>query len=173
MVKINKLLITLALIFAITFAGCSSQNNEDLNKTNSEDSKNNSTENIVQIQKEEVQIQKEDATKSETQIQEEKLTQLIADGVHTEDVSYISPGGNENFKLTLEIKENVVENVEIIQSTPISEVGKKKVASANAQLQTLLVGKSLDEVEIPTIIVSGASLTSKAFNEKLNELKAN
>jgi len=166
MVKINKLLIALALIFAITFTGCSSQNQADLNKTNSEDSKSNTVETSVLIQKEE-------GNKSETQIQEEKLTQLIADGTYLEDVSYTSPGGSENFKLTLEINQNIVEKVEIVTSTPISEVGKKKVASVNVQLQTLLVGKSLDDVVIPTIIVSGASLTSKAFNEKLNELKAN
>lgn len=166
MVKTNKLLIALALIFAITFAGCSSQNQADLSKNNSEDSKINLTENAVQIQKEE-------ANKSETQIQEEKLAQLIADGVYLEDISYSSPGGSENFKLTLEINENIVKKVEIVTSTPISEVGKKKVAIVNTELQTLLVGKSLDDVIIPTVIVSGASLTSKAFNEKLNELKVN
>lgn len=153
----NKVLITLALIFTVIFAGCSSDKGASLTKTNSEDSS--------------VQILKEDAAKSETQLQEEKLTQIIADGTYSEDISYSSPGGTDTFKLNMVVKDDKIESLSL-DVVKAHEVSANFISNTNKELQTLVVGKSLSEIKIPTI-VSGASLTTKAFNDKLTQLKTN
>lgn len=157
MKSISKLLIAITLILALFFAGCSSQNSADLKKSNSTDSS--------------VQIQKEDGAKSEAQISQEKLTQIIADGTYSEPINYQSPGGSNDFVLNMVIKDNIVSSIslDVIKADDIS---KSKILNTNKELQTLLVGKSLSEVKIPVVIVSGASLTSKAVNDKLNQLES-
>ena len=147
--KIIILILTTFLIGAI-FSSCSS--NEDVNKTT-----------------ETVEIQKEEADKTETQIQEEKLNFMISDGIYTEEVKYTSPGGEDTFEINLEIEDEVIKKFDLVVVGELSEISVKKITGVHDELQTLAVGKKISEIDLPDII-SGASLTTKALNSKLNEM---
>ena len=146
----KKIIISLILILTITFAACSSSNESEGKNT-------------------QIEVQKEEGDKSEEQIQQEKLLLLIDDGIYSEEFSYINPKNlTDKVNLNMEIKDEVIVllNLEVIEA---HEFSQKHIANVNEELQTLAVGKKISEVEFPQVI-AGASLTSKAFKEKLSEL---
>lgn len=144
-----KVIISLVLMFAVIFSGCSSQGE-------------NISDNAVELKKEE-------ADKSDAQLQQEKLGYVIIDGVYNEQIDYKTPAGEEMFELNLEIENQVITLIQIeIDEKKYHETSVKKTNQVNEKLQELVLGKDISEIEIP--IVSGASLTSKALRSKFEEI---
>ena len=97
---------------------------------------------------------------------------MIADGVYTEEITYLAPSNTTDIlTLNMEVKDNVVHSLSL-EAVEVHMYSEGHINNVNEELQTLVVGKNLNDVEIPEII-SGASLTTKAFNEKLNEISNN
>jgi len=153
--NINKIIVGLLLIFAIIFTGCSQNNYDDNNRDTLTD--------VNSI------MQKEEGNKSDLQISQEKLLNIISDGLYNESIDYESPGGFDKVNLNLEIKENKVISVNL-ESVKVSEISKNFIDNFNREIQKEIIGKSLSDIKMPSVI-SGASLTTKAFNSKIEELK--
>lgn len=84
-------------------------------------------------------------------------------------VTYPSPGGEEtnNFKITLQEDTVTAVSVEVLTEIDASIVYQKKFATA---LPKLLIGKKISQINDLNVI-SGASLTTTAFNQALSKLK--
>lgn len=84
-------------------------------------------------------------------------------------VTYPSPGGeeNNNFKITLQNDTVTAVTVDVLTEIDASIVYQKKFA---AELPKLLVGKKISQIS-DLDVISGASLTTAAFNEALGKLK--
>ena len=82
--------------------------------------------------------------------------------------SYISPGGLEKFNLSLDLSNGVITSADF-------EGGSQDLTGQNFQSQfsqgfkQYVVGKNIDEVSLG--VVSGASLTSRAFMLALESIK--
>ena len=154
----KSLLISLMILVGLLFAGCSSKV---------------VPEEEVKVETVEVaEIEKEAPEKSEEEVQLEKLGMMIADGVYTEEITYLAPSNTTDIlTLNMEVKDNVVHSLSL-EAVEVHMYSEGHINNVNEELQTLVVGKNLNDVEIPEII-SGASLTTKAFNEKLNEISNN
>lgn len=113
---------------------------------------------------------REDPVTPDAVKEEQKLAQIMEDGTYVEDVSYDSPAGVEQFKFTLTVENDVVEaaNIEIIKG---SSTARNFVSKIDKELQTLMVGKSIDEISLPKRI-SGSSLTSAAVAKQFEQWKA-
>ncbi len=91
------------------------------------------------------------------------------DGAYSATGEYISPGGPEEVKLTLTLKDGTItDSVFTAQSErPISQKFQKEFS---AGYKEYVIGKKIDEVQITK--VSGSSLTPKGFNDALAKIKA-
>lgn len=90
------------------------------------------------------------------------------DGTYTQTGDYVSPGGPETVEVTVTLAGGKVSDVTFTgQATrPIS---KEKQADFAANYKAMVIGKSIDEVELTK--VSGSSLTPKGFNDAIEKIK--
>lgn len=113
-----------------------------------------------------------DQLKSLTNTQQVKKADsdwLKAGNTFQTTVNYESPGGQEINKFHITLEGGVITNVEIEVFTEIDASIRYQQQFAK-ELPPLLIGKKLSDI---TVIdkVSGASLTTKAFNDALLKLK--
>ncbi len=111
-----------------------------------------------------------DANKSVAQKQQEVIVNAIADGTYIDNVSYISPGGKDLISITVDVENDVVTKVNIREITA-DETSQSYIYAVNKELQTLVVGKKITELNLPTQI-SGSSLTTRAFKQHITRLIA-
>jgi uncharacterized protein with FMN-binding domain len=90
------------------------------------------------------------------------------DGQYEATGSYTSPAGPEEVKITLTLKDGVVEATEFegMAENPISVKLQGQFASG---YEALVVGKNIDEIQLDK--VSGSSLTPKGFNDAVSKIK--
>lgn len=110
---------------------------------------------------------------SDTSIRPERMgtmmkASLYKDGTYTQIGDYVSPGGPETIEVTVTLDNGKISDVEFVgQATrPIS---KEKQADFAANYKPMVIGKSIDEVNLSK--VSGSSLTPKGFNDALEKIK--
>jgi len=94
---------------------------------------------------------------------------VVNGNLYTTAIKYNSPGGREENKFVLTVKDGVIKTakVEVMTKVDASIMYQKRFA---VELPKLIVGKKISE--IPNLdVVSGASLTTEAFNKALKSLK--
>lgn len=90
------------------------------------------------------------------------------DGTYTVSDTYPSPGGIEDIKVVLTVKDNTVSAVEVTQ-----EANQRESAEYQGRFQegykSKVIGKALSSLSLSRS--SGASLTTNAFNDALEEIR--
>ncbi len=89
-------------------------------------------------------------------------------GVYTLTQTYASPGGNEQFGLSMTISGDKVVSATFTPK-PVSPTGQMFQGKFSTDFKQYVVGKNVDEVSIS--VISGASLTSAAFMKALASIK--
>lgn len=93
---------------------------------------------------------------------------VYKDGTYTVNDTYPSPGGEEDIKVMLTLKDNKVTAVEVTQ-----EANQAESAEYQGQFQegykARVIGKAIDTLELNR--VSGSSLTTQAFDEALEQIR--
>jgi len=91
-----------------------------------------------------------------------------ADGSYTAEGTYQTPEGPETITVTLTIASDAVTDVEVT-GEPTRRESRQYQAEFIGGIDDLVVGKSLDEVEVDR--VAGSSLTSGGFNAAVEEIR--
>ena len=99
----------------------------------------------------------------------EVITNKYKNGEFSENIKYDSPGGSEDLGVNIKIENDVVVSLSIIEGAhhPKSKQYQKAFIDG---VEGKVVGKNLDEVSPSTI--SGASLTTNAFNLMIRQIKS-
>lgn len=89
-------------------------------------------------------------------------------GTYTASGTYNSPGGNESLDVTVTLEDDTITSVDIAPGAnhPTSVQFQDSFISGIAEL---VVGVSLDDADVD--FVAGSSLTSRGFNQALDEIK--
>ncbi len=90
------------------------------------------------------------------------------DGSYTAEGTYQTPEGPETITVTLTIASDAVTDVEVT-GEPTRRESRQYQAEFIGGIDDLVVGKSLDEVEVDR--VAGSSLTSGGFNAAVEEIR--
>lgn len=143
--KFFSVVLLLVLGLGLVFSGCSNSDADTGSEVQSD------------VQKDSVQ---EEGLK-----QESDLKQMIEDGDYSYDVDYNHPAGLTPMKLDFAVENGVVTSFGV-SSTQDS----KWVKEYNENVQELVVGKKVDEVDLPHR-VSGSSLTAGAVKQKFDKLR--
>lgn len=90
------------------------------------------------------------------------------DGTYTSVGSYVSPGGEEQVGLAIDLKDGIVTNAQLdrLAERPTSVFFQEQFDSG---FKELVVGKSIDEISLD--VVAGSSLTPIGFNDALQKIK--
>ncbi|QLD10660.1 FMN-binding protein [Microbacterium oleivorans] len=91
-----------------------------------------------------------------------------ADGSYTAEGTYQTPEGPETITVTLTIASDAVTDVEVT-GEPTRRESRQYQAEFIGGIDDLVIGKSLDEVEVDR--VAGSSLTSGGFNAAVEEIR--
>ena len=119
---------------------------------------------------EESKLQREDdQSKSVEERQLDTLNQLIQDGAYIEDVTYQTPAGSETLEVMFQIKDDIIEKIEFNLKGEAHKISLEKTTASEEALKSLLIGKNLNDVELPTAI-AGSSLTTTAFKKHVQDL---
>jgi hypothetical protein len=90
------------------------------------------------------------------------------DGTYSTNVTYRTPGGNENLVVTLTLKNDVITDANVIYSG-IAPTSQKYQQQFESGYKTLVIGQDIEGLSLSR--VSGSSLTPKAFNNALTQIK--
>lgn len=90
------------------------------------------------------------------------------DGSYTATGEYQSPGGNESIEVTLTLADSKVTKAEVVPHAS-SGNAKQYQTQFSEGISGEVVGKSLDELSVTR--VSGSSLTSRGFNDAVDQIK--
>ena len=186
---INKYLLVLFAIiatFSLLVSGCSNKissedSNEDLKEIENEiedieDNEGVETTNTIppnpipQIN-ESKNVSIDAGNKSEVIKTQENLAKIIHDGSYVEETNYMSPGGRNTIKVSIETKGDVVLSASV---SAVSADGKSQryINNFNSGISSLVVGKKINELNLPHA-VSGSSLTTAAFKKEVDSLITN
>lgn len=112
--------------------------------------------------------------KTETNIESNEPTVEVktkyADGTYTNSGGYQNPAGAESVTLTVTVKDDVVQSLNVI-SNAVNETTKQMQGLFISGINQLVVGKKLDEVFVSGN-VNGSSLTGGGFNNAVASIKA-
>ncbi|MGV8084826.1 MAG: hypothetical protein ACP5N9_01080 [Candidatus Bilamarchaeum sp.] len=96
------------------------------------------------------------------------IQMAIADGNYEKNVTYPYHSGQETVGIKVSIVNNTLTNVSITGNNP-NPISAKIIDKYAVALQTLAVGKKLDQINLPKN-VAGSSLTNAAFKQYLADL---
>lgn len=91
------------------------------------------------------------------------------DGAYTEVGNYQSPAGTESVTVTVTLKGDVVESVNVV-SNAVNETSKKMQGLFIEGVDSLVVGKKLDEIG-DLAQVNGSSLSPQGFNAAVEAIR--
>jgi len=95
-------------------------------------------------------------------------TSAYKDGTYAATISYATPGGIESIDATVTIKNGVITDSQLVTSGKTDHAEEHQALFAS-EYKSLIVGKQVSAVS--TVRVSGASLTSNAFDDALDKIK--
>lgn len=126
-----------------------------------------------QVQKDGLGKEKQDngittETKNAQQKYEETLASVIADGTYTENVTYAYHSGTETVDISVTVKDDVVLAASVTGINP-NRISQRYIDGVNAALPDLVVGKKINQLNLPTQI-SGSSLTTAAFKQEIENM---
>ena len=90
------------------------------------------------------------------------------DGTYVINDNYQSPGGSENIKTTVTLKDGIVTDATVTQNANNAESASHQATFAKSY-KSKVIGKAIDTLNISR--VSGASLTTSAFNDALEQIR--
>ncbi len=91
------------------------------------------------------------------------------DGTYTVSDTYPSPGGEEDIKVVLTLKDNAVTAVDVTQDANQRE-SEEYQSMFQQGYKSRVIGKAIDGLELDS--VSGSSLTTQAFDEALEQIRS-
>ena len=91
------------------------------------------------------------------------------DGTYTISDTYPSPGGEEDIKVVLTLKNNVVTAVDVTQDANQRE-SEEYQSQFQAGYKSRVIGKAIDTLQLKH--VSGSSLTTQAFDDALEQIRS-
>ena len=91
------------------------------------------------------------------------------DGAYEATGNYVSPGGPREVKVTITIADGKISD-STFEGSATDPASKRFQGEFSQGYKTMIVGKSLDEVNLTK--VSGSSLTPKGFMDALTKIKA-
>ena len=91
------------------------------------------------------------------------------DGSYEASGDYVSPNGTETVDVTVTLADGVITDVEVVGDGD-NPNSKRYQGEFSAGIADVVVGKSIDEIEVDT--VAGSSLTSGGFNAAIEQIKA-
>lgn len=91
-----------------------------------------------------------------------------ADGKYNANADYRSPGGTEKIGVTLTLKGNTIDSVEVVGRGSSPEAIRYQGEFIDG-ISAEVVGKNIDEVQVDR--VAGSSLTSSGFMKALATIK--
>lgn len=94
---------------------------------------------------------------------------MYKDGTYTAMGSYTSPAGPEEIEVSLTLKDGLVTNTVVVPKAT-NEVSIKLQGMFIGGLQSVVIGKSIDDVELDK--VAGSSLTPKGWNDAVAKIQA-
>lgn len=103
------------------------------------------------------------------QQQQEQTQALIADGTYEDVVSYAFHAGVNEMDVKVTVKDDVITEASVAPVGQVDPVSQRYIAAVDQALPGLVVGKRVEEVDIPHR-VSGSSLTTAAFKRYLEGL---
>ena len=89
-------------------------------------------------------------------------------GTYTAEGDYTSPGGAEQVKVTVTIKDNLITDSQFV-SLAIRPTSKKMQGLFSESYKALVVGKNINEINLD--VVNGSSLTPIGFEDALKKIK--
>lgn len=91
------------------------------------------------------------------------------DGTYAATGEYRSPGGNDEIKISLTLKDGIITAATY---EGMAKMGKSKdfQAKFGAGYETAVVGKSIDSLSLG--VINGSSLTPKGFMDAVAKIKA-
>lgn len=95
-------------------------------------------------------------------------TTSYKDGQYNATGSYQTPGGTESIAVTLTLKANTIDTVDVTQQADSRESKEYQSAFAGAY-KSRVVGKKINEISLSR--VAGSSLTSAGFSDALDQIK--
>ncbi len=110
-------------------------------------------------------------TKPAEQQTQETIATLIADGTYTDKVSYNYHSGTEQVEIIVSVKDDIITAATLTGINPTSPISDKYQKGVNAALPGLVVGKRIDQLNLPKQI-SGSSLTTAAFKKYVEDITA-
>lgn len=113
---------------------------------------------------------------TENKTSQEKINQSIAaavaDGTYNTQSTYAYHSGTETVAISLSVANDVVTNASVTPSDQANPMSRRIIDNFNAALPDLVVGKKIDQLNIPHN-VAGSSLTTAAFKAYVDQLVAN
>lgn len=91
------------------------------------------------------------------------------DGTYTVSDTYSSPGGIEDIKVTLTIGNNMITDVSVVQEANNNESAEYQEKFQDSY-KSKVVGRAISGLQLSRS--SGASLTTNAFNDALNQIRS-
>lgn len=91
------------------------------------------------------------------------------DGTYTAEGDYMTHGGPESISVTLTLKDNAIESVDV-KSQARDQMSTLMQGKFISGYKPLVVGKNIDEVNLSN--VSGSSLTPLGFEDALTKIKS-
>jgi uncharacterized protein with FMN-binding domain len=97
-----------------------------------------------------------------------KVTTKYVDGTYTKVGNYQSPGGNEAVTVTVTVKDEMVQSVNVVKGTD-NETSERFQELFIDGIGSAVVGKNLSDVKVG--VVNGSSLTGAGFNKAIEEIR--
>jgi uncharacterized protein with FMN-binding domain len=91
------------------------------------------------------------------------------DGTYTAPGTYVSPGGQEDIKVTLTLAKNIITAMKVV-TVKADPTGRAYEQQFEGGIAGVTVGKNINSLNIG--VVAGSSLTSVGFNQALATIKA-
>jgi len=107
--------------------------------------------------------------KTEVQKINDSLALLLPDGTYEKDVTYAYHLGTETIDIKLSVQNDIVTGASITSVGTPNPISNRFITGVNAALPDLVVGKQIDQLNIPHQ-VSGSSLTTAAFKQYVDSL---
>jgi hypothetical protein len=100
------------------------------------------------------------------------IASIVPDGTYQQDANYSYPKGTNTVHFSVTVDGDTVTNVSVTAVGELDPISTKKVADFGAALPSLVVGKKINELNLPRN-VAGSSLTNAAFQSYVDALVAN
>ncbi|MEW6035318.1 MAG: hypothetical protein AB1529_01780 [Candidatus Micrarchaeota archaeon] len=95
---------------------------------------------------------------------QEAILAAVPDGNYSDSVTYAFHSGNETVDISITVVNGTIMNASVRSDDPSNNVSAKIIGKFNDALPGLVVGKKIDELNIPKN-VAGSSLTTAAFKQ--------